>query len=75
MITAASRVVERLDFFLEGLIELRIHPGAAADATGFLYRNVFELDGWWVLGHRESSVYSQDIGIKKRPRRYGPGLE
>jgi hypothetical protein len=27
-------VVERLDFFLEGLIERRVHPGSAAHAAG-----------------------------------------
>src|SRR5882724_2142259 len=29
------RVVERLNFFLEGVIQLRVHPGAAAHGAGF----------------------------------------
>jgi hypothetical protein len=32
---AGSGVVERLDFSLEGLIELRVHPGAPAHGAGF----------------------------------------
>jgi hypothetical protein len=32
---ARRRVVERLNFFLEGVIQLRVHPGAAAHGAGF----------------------------------------
>jgi hypothetical protein len=38
-------VVECLNFFLEGVVERWIHPGAAAYPTGFVYRDVFEVDG------------------------------
>jgi hypothetical protein len=32
---ARRRVVERLNFFLKGVIQLRVHPGAAAHGAGF----------------------------------------
>ena len=41
---ARRRAVERLNFFLEGVIQLRVHPGAAAHAAGFVYGHVFELE-------------------------------
>ena len=41
---ARRRIGERLNFFLEGVIKLRAHPGAAAHAAGFVYGHVFELE-------------------------------
>jgi hypothetical protein len=32
---ARRRVVQGLNFFLEGVIQLRVHPGAAAHGAGF----------------------------------------
>jgi hypothetical protein len=54
---AGRGVIERLDFFLDGLVELRIHPGPTAYAAGFVYWDIFELDGWRLLGH-EGSLFS-----------------
>jgi hypothetical protein len=48
---ACCRIVQRLNFFLEGVVELRVHPGAAAHTAGFLKRDVFELNARGLFGH------------------------
>ena len=41
---ARRRVVQGLNFFLEGLIKLRVHSGAAAHGAGFCQRDVFKVN-------------------------------
>jgi hypothetical protein len=36
---ASSAVAQRLEFLVEGVIELRVHPGAAAHTAGFCQRD------------------------------------
>jgi len=45
-------VVQRSDFLLEGVIELRGYPGTMAHPAGFIEWHVFEYDGRRFLGHR-----------------------
>ena len=42
--------VQGLDFFLEGVIKLRVHAGSPAHAAGFVEEDVFEFNGGGLLG-------------------------
>ncbi len=42
---AGSGVVQRLDFLLEGVIELGVHAGPSAHTAGFVDWDIFKLEG------------------------------
>jgi hypothetical protein len=48
---AGGGIPEGFDLFLEGLLERRVHPGAAAHGAGFCQGDVFEVDSGRRLGH------------------------
>ena len=49
---ARYSVVQGLNFFLKGVIQLRVHPGAEAHGAGFVERHIFTCDGGGSLDHR-----------------------
>jgi hypothetical protein len=53
---ASRAVAQRLEFLLEGVIQLRVHPGAAAHTAGFLDGDVFNREGRILFGHNRSFV-------------------
>jgi hypothetical protein len=48
---AGGGLRERWDFFLEGVIELCVHPWSAAHVASFVERDVFKFDHRGLLGH------------------------
>jgi hypothetical protein len=67
---ASRAVAQRLELLVEGVIKLRVHPGAAAYPTGFCQGDVFKLDRGGRFGHGISLSTE-----KESPRRHGPGHE
>jgi hypothetical protein len=61
---ARRPVVQGLNFFLKGVIKLRVHPGAAAHGAGFVKRDVFKVDSWRFLGHA-GSLFSIHRGVQR----------